>query len=266
MNPTTFSKPLYLQSQITAFQTIAYKEIMRIIRIWKMTVMPPATTTFLFCMVFGQILGPRIGLVAGVSYISFIAPGLIMNTVVIESFNNLASSVLIEKYHKAINDLVVSPASVLVILLGLMVGGVFRALLAGSIAALVAFSMARIVVAHPFILLYATFVTSIVFSLFGLITGLYARKFDEIPTIPTFILTPLSFFAGVFYDIRNLPEPWQSFSWFNPICYMVDTFRYGAIGVTFHDIYLGLAVLSSLSVVLFLLCYYLLSIGFGLKK
>ena len=187
------------QAQWTAFCTVAYKEIMRVMRIWKMSVMPPAVNTFLFCMVFGQILGNKIGKIAGVDYMSFIAPGLIMNIIVVESFNNLASSVLIEKYHHAIDDLVVSPAGELSILLGFMVGGFCRAIIAGGMASIVAFSMAGIVIDHPFIFGYAIFITSFVFGLLGLITGLYAQRFDEIPTIPTFILTPLSFFAGVFY-------------------------------------------------------------------
>ena len=256
----------FYPAQWTAFCTVAWKEIVRILRIWRMTVMPPAINTLLFCVVFGQILGTKIGLVAGVNYMSFIAPGLIMNIVVVESFNNLASSILIEKYHHAIDDLVVSPAGNLAILFGFMIGGFMRALVAGGIASVVAFTMAGITVAHPFIFAYSVLITSAVFGFLGFITGLYAKRFDEIPTIPTFILTPLSFFAGVFYDIRNLPEPWQSLSWFNPVCYMVDTFRFGAIGVTFHDIYLGLGVMSTIALLLFLLCYYLLRVGYGLKQ
>tara|TARA_B100000989_G_scaffold80662_2_gene57486 strand:- start:4565 stop:5371 length:807 start_codon:yes stop_codon:yes gene_type:complete len=255
----------FLSVQWIIYKTIAKKEVLRIIRIWKMTVLPPAVNTYLFCLIFGKILGSKIGNIAGADYISYIAPGLIMNIVIVESFNNLASSVLIEKYHHAIDDLVASPAHELAILLGLVTGGIFRAFFAAGIAGMVAFGMAGILPLHPLLFFYSVIITSLVLSLLGLITGLYAQRFDEIPTIPTFILTPLAFFSGIFYDIQRLPEPWYSLSWLNPMCYMVDTFRYGAIGITYHDISLGLVVISALGVLLLFFCYYLLKIGYGLK-
>lgn len=256
----------FLRLQYIIFSTIATKEIRRIIRIWKVTVMPPIVNTYLFCLVFGQIIGSRLGLIEDLTFLQFIVPGLIMNIVINESFNNCASSILIDKYHKAMDDLVVAPAHAMTILLGYLSGGVFRAFFSGLFSALLGYYLAGIHLHHPFILAYAFVITSIVFSLLGTINGLYAKRFDELTTIPTFILTPLSFFGGVFYDIRKLPHPWDDLSWFNPIVYMVDSFRFGSFGVDFHDYRIALAVISMLALGLFFFTTYLLQTGFGLKK
>ena len=256
----------YLATQWRALLTLAYKETARIVRIWKMTIMPPLINTYLFCLVFGQILGTKVGVIAGLEYIRFIVPGLIMNIVVIESFNNVASSIMIDKYHRAIDDLTVSPMHPLIVLLGYLCGGLFRALIAGSVTSLMAFYLADISIQHPLLFGYTFITTSLAFSSFGVLIGLYATRFDQIPTIPTFVLTPLAFFAGTFYDIRRLPSPWQEISWLNPIAYMVDTFRYSICGVTFHDIYLGLSVIGLLAILLLMVAYSLLRSGYGLRS
>jgi len=263
---STISQQSFWQLQLRATYTLACKEIKRILRIWKMSVMPPLINTYLFCIIFGKILGSKIGLVAGISYLEFIVPGLIMNIVVIESFNNVASSMVIEKYHHAIDDISMSPMHSLAILIGYCAGGIFRALISGLVTAVLAFWLAGALIQHPLMFIYTFLVTSIAFSLFGMIVGLHATKFDEMPTILHFILTPLTFFAGTFYDIRNLPSPWQELSWLNPIAYMVDTFRYSTYGVTFHSIYLGLAVITGLALLLFIIAYGLLVTGYGLRK
>ena len=265
MNHTSES-PSFLQLQYRVCHTIATKEIRRIVRIWKVTVMPPIINTYLFCLVFGQIIGSRLGLIEGLTYLQFIVPGLIMNIVINESFSNCASSILIDKYHKAMDDLVVAPAHAMSILVGYLLGGMFRAFLSGLFSALLGYYLAGIELHNPFILAYAFVITSIVFSLLGMINGLYAKRFDELTTIPTFILTPLSFFGGVFYDIRRLPHPWDDLSWFNPIVYMVDSFRFGSFGVDFHDYRIALAVITLLALFLFFFTAYLLKTGFGLRK
>ena len=164
------------------------------------------------------------------------------------------------------DDLIVAPAHAAAILVGYLAGGVFRALLCGLCAGVIAYPLAGIGIFNPLILLFSFLATSVVFSLLGIIMGLYAKRFDELSTIPTFVLTPLSFFGGVFYDIRKLPHPWDDLSWFNPIVYMVDSFRYGSFGVDFHDFRIALVVITALACALFLLTMYLLKIGYGLRK
>ena len=263
-NAATFQSFFKLQRYIT--YTIAKKEVSRILRIWKVTIMPPVINTYLFCVVFGQILGTKIGHIEGLTYLQFIVPGLIMNIVINESFSNCASSILIDKYHRAIDDLVVAPAYAFSIICGYLFSGVFRAVLAGFSSGILAYYLAGASLHNPLILMYAFVSTSVVFSLLGIINGLYAEKFDDISTIPTFVLTPLSFFGGVFYDIRRLPHPWDDLSWFNPIAFMVDSFRYGTFGVDFHDYRIALAVISLIAVGLLMLTTYLVHIGFGLRK
>lgn len=256
----------FLKLQLTACYTIAYKESVRILRIWKMTVMPPIVTVYLFCIVFGYIIGNKIGTVSGVSYIQFIVPGLIMNIVINESFNNNASTIMIDKYNKSIESLITAPVSEITILMGYFIGCIVRVILAGTISSILVFWLADIAVQHWLIFLYTILITAALFSFLGFINGLYATRFDEIPTIPTFILTPLSFFGGIFYDISNLPEPWRSISWYNPIVYIVDTFRFSIIGVSVHNIGESLLVVTVITALLFLLSYLLLKRGYGLKN
>ena len=256
----------FLKIQLTACYTIAFKESVRILRIWKMTVMPPIVTVYLFCIVFGQIIGNKIGGISGVSYMQFIVPGLIMNIVINESFNNNASTIMIDKYNRSIESLITAPVSEMTILLGYFIGCIVRVILAGSVSSILVFWLADIVVQHWFIFVYTILVTSALFSFLGFINGLYATRFDEIPTIPTFILTPLSFFGGIFYDISNLPEPWRSISWYNPIVYIVDTFRYSIVGISVHNITESLLVVTAITVLLFLLSLMLLKKGYGLRK
>lgn len=262
------SPPLnhFLRHQLIAGRTIAYKESVRIFRIWKMTVMPPIVTVYLFTMVFGQIIGSKIGSISGVSYMQFIIPGLIMNIVINESFNNNASTIMIDKYNKSLESLVTAPVHELTILIGYFIGCIVRVFLAGFTSSILVFWLAGVTVQHWLLFFYTILVTCALFSFLGFINGLYATRFDEIPTIPTFILTPLSFFGGIFYDITKLPEPWKSISWYNPIVYIVDTFRYSIIDVSVHNITESLVVVTLITAGLFVLAFYLLRAGYGLKK
>ena len=258
--------PSYVRQQFIACMTIAHRECSRVIRVWKMTVMPPIITIYLFTVVFGKILGSKIGLVLGVPYVQFIVPGLIMNIVINESFNNNSSTIVIDKYNKSIESLITAPVHELTILLGYFIGATFRVIMAGTLASILVFVVAGITIQHWFLFFYTVLITCALFSIMGFINGLYATRFDEIPTIPTFILTPLSFFGGTFYDITRLPEPLYSISWYNPIVYIVDTFRYSLIGISSHEINESLVVVTLITLGLFLLAYYLLRTGYGIKK
>ena len=264
--PSIAHPPNFLRLQFIACMTIAHKESSRIIRIWKMTVMPPIVTIYLFTVVFGQILGGKIGQILGVSYVQFIVPGLIMNIVINESFSNSSSTIVIDKYNKSIESLITSPIHELTILIGYFIGAAVRVIMAGALASILVFWLSGITVQHWLLFTYTVIITCALFSFMGFINGLYATRFDEIPTIPTFILTPLSFFGGIFYDISRLPEPWRSISWYNPIVYIVDTFRYSLLGISLHEITESLIVVTVITIALFLLSFYLLRIGYGIKK
>tara|TARA_B100001989_G_C24546939_1_gene471549 strand:- start:1584 stop:2402 length:819 start_codon:yes stop_codon:yes gene_type:complete len=264
--PSIAQPPHFLRLQFIACMTIAHRESSRILRVWKMTVVPPIITIYLFTVVFGQILGGKIGQILGVDYVQFIVPGLIMNIVINESFSNNSSTIVIDKYNKSIESLITSPIHELTILIGYFIGAAVRVFMAGALASLLVFWQSGIAVQHWLLFTYTVLITCALFSLMGFINGLYATRFDEIPTIPTFILTPLSFFGGIFYDISRLPEPWRSISWYNPIVYIVDTFRYSLIGISLHEITESLIVVTLITVGLFCLSFYLLRIGYGIKK
>ena len=262
----TFSYTTFFKYQLTACYTLARKVSVRIFRIWKVTITPPVISISLFCLVFGQILGKKIGGISGVSYLEFIIPGLIMNIVTNESFSNNASTIMIDKFNRSIESLVTSPIHEFTILIGYFLGCLLRVFLAGGVAFLLVTWLSGIMVQDWLLFIYTIFVTTALFSFLGFINGLYASKFDEISLIPTFILTPLSFFGGVFYDITTLPEPWRSLSWYNPVVYILDTFRYSMIGVSLHDVNECLMVVTGVMVILFAACFLLLRSGYGLRN
>lgn len=259
-------QPSLLRLQLIACHAIARKETVRILRIWKMTVMPSIITIGLFSVVFGRILGQKVGHVAGVDYLQFIVPGLIMNVVINESFSNNSSTIMIDKYNRSIESLITAPIHETTILMGYFSGCVVRVFLAGFFSSLLAFWIAGISVQHWFLFLYTVLITCALFSFLGFINGLKAKRFDDNATITTFILTPLSFFGGIFYDITRLPEPYQSVNWYNPIVYIVDTFRYSVIGISLHEITESLIVVTVITIILFILSFMLLRSGYGLRK
>jgi len=217
-------------------KTLVRKEIVRIIRIWIQTIVPPAITMTLYFIIFGNLIGRRIGSMGGFDYMQYIAPGLIMMSVITNSYGNVVSSFFGAKFARHIEEMLVSPMSNATVIMGHVAGGVFRGLLVGVFVTIVALFFTKLEVQHPLITLSIVILSSTVFALAGFINAVFARKFDDISIVPTFVLTPLTYLGGVFYSISLLPEFWQKVSLANPIIYMVNAFRYGILGVSDIDI------------------------------
>ena len=250
---------------LIAFNTIVIKEITRFTRIWVQTLLPPAISMTLYFVIFGNLIGPRIGEMNGYSYIDFIAPGIIMMSVINNSYANVVSSFFGAKFQHHIEEMLVAPIPNIIILLGFITGGVARGFIVGAVVTVVALFFTDLSL-HSFLITFAVvLMTSIVFSLGGFINAIFAKKFDDISIIPTFVLTPLIYLGGVFYSIEMLPKFWQTVSAFNPILYMVNAFRYGMLGQS--DISIGHAflILGIFTVVLFSISLFLLNRGTGIK-
>ena len=248
-----------------ALNTLLRKEIFRFMRIWSQTLLPPAITMSLYFIIFGKFIGSQIQHIQGFSYIQYIVPGLVMMSIVTNAYANTASSFFLTKFNKSIEEMLVSPMPNLVVLLGFMLGGTLRGVLVGIIVMLISFLFTHVPFHHPFILFIMALLSAMVFSLGGLINGLYAKRFDDISFIPTFVLTPLTYLGGVFYSIQQLPPTWRAISLFNPILDMVDTFRYGMLGISDVNIYLGISLVGGLFVILFFWAWRLLCKGVGIK-
>lgn len=251
---------------LTAFYTIVIKEISRFTRIWIQTILPPAISMALYFLIFGNLIGPRIGMMSGFSYIEFIAPGLIMMSIINNSYANVVSSFFGAKFQRHIEEMLVAPMPDFVILLGYITGGVARGVLVGIVVTLVAMFFTSLSIHHLGIVIAVVLLTSILFSLGGFINAIFARKFDDISIIPTFILTPLIYLGGIFYSINLLPEFWQSVSKFNPILYMVNAFRYGLLGVSDVDLMFAFTIINLFIIILFIFSLYLMKIGKGLRN
>lgn len=249
-----------------AYRTIATKEIFRFIRIWPQTLLPPAITTALYFLIFGKLIGDRIGTVNGVSYMDYIVPGVILMSVISHSYANVVSSFYSTKFQHNIEELLVAPVPNWVILSGYITGGVVRGLMVGGVVALIAQIFAEIIVTNLLITLTIAVLTATLFSLAGFINALLAESFDDISIIPNFVLTPLSYLGGVFYSVNMLPGIWQSISMGNPMLYMINAFRFGLIGVTDVDIQIAFAMTVGFIVVLALFSLFLLHKGIGIKN
>ncbi len=249
-----------------ALRTIIKKEVQRFIRIWPQTLLPPAITTALYFLIFGKLIGDRIGTVGGASYMDYIVPGVILMSVISHSYANVVSSFYSTKFQHNIEELLVSPVANWAILAGYVSGGIIRGLLVGVVVALISLVFADIAVNNVLIALSIAVLTATVFSLAGFINAVFADSFDDISIIPNFILTPLSYLGGVFYSVDMLPGVWQTISQGNPILYMVNAFRYGLIGVTDVDIGIAFAMTGGFSVLLILFSLFLLHKGVGIKN
>jgi len=249
----------------TAFKSLLSKEINRFMRIWVQTLVPPAITMTLYFIIFGNLIGSRIGDMNGFSYMEYIVPGLIMMSVITNSYSNVASSFYSAKFQKNIEELLVAPVPNYVIIAGFVMGGVTRGLAVGAIVTFVSQFFVELQIEHWGIIIATVFMTSVVFSLGGLINAIFAKSFDDISIIPTFILTPLTYLGGVFYSINLLPELWQGISKINPIVYMVNAFRYGFLGVSDVGIITSFSVLIIFVVALYSLAHYLVNKGIGLR-
>jgi len=248
------------------FRTIVIREFSRILRIWGQTIVPPAITATLYFIIFGSLIGRRIGDMGGFSYMQYIAPGLIMMSVITNSYGNVVSSFFGAKFGRHIEELLVSPLPNWLIVLGYVVGGMVRGLLVGLVVTVIALFFTRLHVEHIVLVCAAVLLTALVFSLCGLINAVFARNFDQITFIPTFILTPLTYLGGVFYSITMLPEWAQHASRANPILYMVNSFRFGFLGVSDVDVGLAFAIMLGAAAVLFATSVWLLERGIGTRE
>ena len=251
---------------VVAVKTIIRKEIVRVLRIWIQTIVPPAITMTLYFVIFGNLIGRRIGTMEGFDYMQYIAPGLIMMSVITNSCGNGVSSFFGAKFARHIEEMLVAPMSYASIIIGHVAGGVLRGLLVGTLVTVIALFFTRLDVAHPFIMISVVLLSSIVFSLAGFINAVFARKFDDISIVPTFVLTPLTYLGGVFYTIHMLPPFWQNVSKANPILYMVNAFRYGILGKSDISIGHAYAILLVFIVVLFTTCVLLMRRGVGIRE
>jgi len=252
--------------QMVAFKTIVRREVTRFTRIWSQTLLPPVVTQSLYFVIFGKFIGSQIGDIHGVSYISFIVPGLVMMAVISNSFGNVVSSFFSSKFQRSIEELLVSPTANWIIVAGYVARGMLRGVTVGILVFLVSFFFTSPTIQHPFIIVLFIVLTSVVFSLAGLVNAVFAKSFDDISIFPTFVLTPLTYLGGVFYSIQSLPQVWQTVSYFNPILYMVNGFRYGFYGFT--DVHLGgsIFILIIFTIILVYVNLYLLRKGTGLKN
>ena len=247
-------------------KTLVRKEIVRIMRIWIQTIVPPAITMTLYFIIFGNLIGRRIGSMGGFDYMQYIAPGLIMMSVITTSYGNVVSSFFGAKFGRHIEEMLVSPMSNATIIMGHIAGGVFRGLLVGVLVTIVALFFTKLEVQHPLITLSIVILSSTVFALAGFINAVFARKFDDISIVPTFVLTPLTYLGGVFYSISLLPEFWQKVSLANPIIYMVNAFRYGILGIADINITYAYLIVGLFVVGLFSVSLVLLNRGVGIKE
>jgi ABC-2 type transport system permease protein len=253
--------------QLVSFYTILRKGVMRILRIWPQTLLPSIITSLLYFTVFGNILGARIGDLNGVPYILFVVPGLVMLAVITNAYMDVATTFFVSKFFsRNIDEILVSPTPPAVIIAGFIASGVLRGMLVGLLVLTVSLFFALPSVAHPLIVILFLFLSSLVFALGGLINGIYAKSFDGISIVPTFVLTPLVYLGGVFYSIHSLPPLWQNVSLGNPIFYIINGFRFGFLGTADVSIYVSIGVLVGLAALLLAVNIYYLKKGLGLRQ
>jgi ABC-2 type transport system permease protein len=254
-----------IRTQYIALQTILLKETLRFLRIWIQTLLPPAITTALYFIIFGKLIGAQLGPVDGLSYTQYIAPGLIMMAVITNAYSNVVSSFFSAKFQRHIEEMLVSPLPNAIIVLGFVGGGVARGLAVGLTVIAVSLFFAELHWQHPLVTLAVMVLTSVLFALAGLINGIFAKSFDDISIIPTFVLTPLIYLGGIFYSIKMLPPFWQDVSLLNPILYMINAFRFGILGVSDIDVHPAFAIILLFIVALFGCSLWLLRRGTGIR-
>ena len=259
------SMPSLNAARWTGFSTIIIREYSRIVRIWGQTLVPSAVTAILYFVIFGSLIGRRVGQMGGFDYMQYIAPGLIMMSVITNSYGNTVSSFFGAKFGKHIEELLVSPLPNWIIVAGYAAGGVLRGVMVGAVVTVVSLIFARLPVQHLGLTVAAVLLTSLVFSLGGFINAVFGKNFDQINWIPAFVLTPLTYFGGVFYSVSMLP-PWaRALSHFNPILHMVNAFRFGFLGVSDVSVVGAFAIMVTLAVVMFLVALNLMNRGVGIR-
>lgn len=255
-----------VRTNLIGLATIVYKEVRRVLRIWVQTIIPPAITMTLYFIIFGSLIGRRIGDMHGFPYTSFMAPGLIMMAVITNSFGNVVSSFFSGKLQLHLEEMLVSPLSHGTILVGYMIGGVARGILVAALVTVVALFFTELHVAHPLVTVAVVLLTAMIFALGGLLNALFAKNFDDITIIPTFILTPLTYLGGVFFSIADLPPFWQKLALVNPILYMVNAFRYGMLGTADIPVGFAFTIIVVAFLALFTLAWFLLQRGIGIRS
>lgn len=263
---TTTTTPSTGSANLTALYTIARREVARIMRIWGQTLVPPAITMTLYFLIFGKLIGSQVRDMGGVSYMSFIVPGLVMMAVIQNAYGNISSSFFGAKFGRHIEELLVSPMPNWVILLGYVAGGVLRGLMVGAIVLVISMFFTHLSVPHPLVTLATVLLGATVFSLAGFINAVYAKKFDDIAIVPTFILTPLTYLGGVFYSTEMLPDWARTLTHFNPVFYIVNAFRYGLLDKTDVPMWTSFGLMIAFVIGLGALALYLLKRGTGLRS
>jgi ABC-2 type transport system permease protein len=254
------------QEQYIAFMTILRKEIRRYLRIWTQTLLPSAITMSLYFVIFGSLIGSRIGEMGGFTYMQFVVPGLIMMAIVTNSYSNVVSSFFGSKFNHSVEELLVSPTPNYVILMGYVIGGVTRGLLVAIIVTTVSLFFTKLQIYSFFIVVLVVLMTSILFALAGFINAVYANSFDDISIVPTFVLTPLIYLGGVFYSMDLLPDFWAAVSKLNPLVYVVNAFRYGVLGVSDVNLGFALGMIAVFTVIAFAYSMHLLNSGTRLRQ
>jgi len=253
------------QIQIIAIQTILTKEVVRMFRIWPQTFLPSVVTTALYFLIFGKFIGSQIQSVGGVSYMQFIVPGLVMMAVITNAFSNVVFAFFGAKFQKTLEELLVAPVSYIAMIFGFVFSGVMRGFIVGSLTLLTALFFTPLSIAHIGWVIFFAIMSSLLFSLAGLVNGVYAKSFDQTSIVTTFVLVPMTYLGGVFYSVHLLPSVWQNVSYFNPVLYIINGFRYGFLGASDINIWYSVLVVTSLAVLFFCWAIYLFISGRAIK-
>jgi ABC-2 type transport system permease protein len=256
---------MFRKEYLVALQTITFKEVKRFTRIWVQTLLPSIITTSLYFLIFGTLIGSRIGQMKGYDYMEFIVPGLILMAVISNAYSNVVSSFYGSKFQHNIEEMLVAPMPGWVILAGYISGGVMRGLIVGVLVTIVSLFFTDLRIAHPVMMVVVFLLTGVLFSCAGFINAVYAKSFDDISIVPTFVLTPLIYLGGVFYSIDMLPVFWQTVSLLNPVLYMIDVFRYSILGTSDIPLLYGFSVIALFITALLVISLRLLSKGIGIR-
>lgn len=251
---------------LIGYYTMVRKDFVRIVRIWSQTLLPPVITMSLYFAIFGTFIGSQVAAIQGFPYIQFIVPGLVMMAVITAAYMNTVSTFYFAKWIRTIDELLVSPMPTWAVIAGFVSGGLIRAFLVGVLVVIVSLFFTHLVIFNVFIIFAAAFLTALLFSFAGLVNGIFAKSFDAVNIIPTFVLTPLTYLGGVFYSIEQLPPLFRTLSLFNPILYMVNAFRYGFLGISDVSMLVAFSVMGGLTVVFFGLTLFLFIRGVGVKS
>jgi ABC-2 type transport system permease protein len=252
--------------QWVAFQTLLQKEIVRFLRIWTQTFLPSVITIILYFVIFGKLIGSQIHSIQGFTYIQYIVPGLTMMAIMNNAYSNTAASFFTNKFTRSIEEMLVSPMPSFIILWGFVIGGALRGLITGVLILLVSLFFVQLSIHHISVVIFMAILSSFTFSMAGFINGMYARKFDDISFVPTFILTPLTYLGGIFFSLSQLSPFWQKISIINPVFAIVDGFKYGMLGVSDLNVYYGFALVCGLFILMLFWSMFLLNNGVGIKS